>query len=419
VWNGVGRVAGGVVAILILLLALVAGAPAQPFYTYLGDVTAESVLIAWGTTRGGGNTIGRDSQPLGSQMVLRVDGRDYPAEKNWRIVEGLAADKPHPYDVLVDGKSIGHGSFRTLPARPHKLAFFVIGDYGDGKRPQIDLSGVMAREMRKRAGSDNPVRFVLTTGDNIYAKGFKPFLWQSGNKDSHWEKRFFEAYKEVAAALPFFPSPGNHDGNESEKRSDLPVYLDNFLMPGGRGERFYRFAVGDLVEFFSLDSTKNRMGDGEPMIFAAGGQQHGWLELALKESRAVWKIPFYHHPLFTAGPRHGSSLDRLRHWQDLFAAHGVRATFAGHEHNFQFSERNSATKEILHIVSGSGGALRGSDIRRNLAAANVAGWANQHHFLLVELDRSEVTITPIGIHDILVRDGSGEKIEMPLRVTAQ
>jgi hypothetical protein len=403
---------------LAVLLA-VAGACAQPYYTYVGDVTPNSALIAWGTTRGGGNTIGRDSKALGRAMAVRVNGRDYTTTRNWRIVNGLEPDTTYTYEVQVDGRVIGGGRFRTHRSSPDKLAFLVIGDYGDGRDPQRQLAVVMGRVISARRDSDNPVRFVLTTGDNIYAGGIPPFLWGSGNRDKHWEKRFFEPYKEVASSLPFYPSPGNHDGDESEKRGDLDVYLDNFFMPGGERRRYYSFRFGGLAEFFSLDSTKNKATSTEPLIFAKGGEQHHWLEKALKESKAVWKIPFYHHPLFTAGPRHGASLERLSHWADLFAANGVRVTFAGHEHNFQFSERSDATRGIVHVVSGSGGALRGRDIGRNLRAAHIAGWANQHHFLLVEMDDREMVITPYGIHPLTVRDGNGNTVEMPLRVQSQ
>ena len=48
-------------AALALLLALRPSALAQKFYTYVGDLAADHVLIAWGTTAGE-NTIGRSSR---------------------------------------------------------------------------------------------------------------------------------------------------------------------------------------------------------------------------------------------------------------------------------------------------------------------------------------------------------------------
>ena len=53
-------------AALFATLVLCGAASAQTVYTYIGQITSNSVLIAWGTTTGGGeNTIGRNSQPIG------------------------------------------------------------------------------------------------------------------------------------------------------------------------------------------------------------------------------------------------------------------------------------------------------------------------------------------------------------------
>lgn len=402
----------------LVCLAGCAVAWPQKYYTYIGDIGESAVLVAWGTARGEGNTIGLKSASAGKGMV-RVDGRDYPAgDKNWVRIESLASDREYRYEVSVNGRNIAEGVFRTHAPDANRLSFFVIGDYGDGGRDQFALAEVMRREMERRRGGENPVRFVLTMGDNIYGSGFKPFLFSSGDQDSHWERRFYQPYEPILRSIPFYASPGNHDGSESEHRGDLDVYMDNFFFPGGTPSRFYRFRYGKLAEFFSLDSTSNAPQDSKLPIYAAASEQTKWLEASLRDSQALWKIPYLHHPLFSAGPRHEPSLERLRHWADLFQRHGVKVVFTGHEHNFQFSEKNEATKDVLYVVSGSGGALRGEDIRRNLKAAQIAGWANQHHFLLVEIDGTKLTLTPFGIHPMRVLDGDGREVAMPLRIEA-
>src|SRR4051812_30752004 len=55
---------------------------AETVYTYIGQITSTSVLIAWGATRGGENTIGRDSTPLGAAQV-RINGQTLPTPHNW------------------------------------------------------------------------------------------------------------------------------------------------------------------------------------------------------------------------------------------------------------------------------------------------------------------------------------------------
>ena len=413
-WTGVGR---SLLRLALACLAALGPAWPQKYYTYIGDVGETSALVAWGTAQGEGNTIGLKSTPAGKGAV-RIDGRDYPAgNTNWVRIENLAHDREYRYEVSVNGRNVGGGVFRTHPRDAGKLAFFVIGDYGDGGNDQFALAEVMRRELEQRRNSENPVRFVLTAGDNIYGSGFKPFLFSSGNQDSHWERRFYQPYEHILRNIPFYACPGNHDGDESERRGDLDVYLDNFFFPGGTPSRYYGFRYGKLAEFFSLDSTSNAPQDPKSPIYGPESEQTKWLAASLSNSAATWKIPYLHHPFFNAGPRHEPSLERLRHWADLFRQNGVKVVFAGHEHNFQFSERNEATGNLLYVVSGSGGALRGADIRRNLKAAHIAGWANQHHFLLVEIDGASMTLTPYGIYPMRVLDGDGKEVAMPLKVT--
>jgi hypothetical protein len=102
--------------------------------------------------------------------------------------------------------------------------------------------------------------------------------------------------------------------------------------------------------------------------------------------------------VFNAGPRHHEERneDRLKHWLELFAQHGVRMAFQGHEHNFQAAKVNERSLGIRHFVTGSGGALRNQDVRARMEAANIEAWAPLHHFLLVEIRNDSATVTPIG-----------------------
>ena len=140
---------------------------AQKIYTYVGRVGTDSFLLAWGRTDGDGNTIGRNSASLGPAFV-EVAGRRIASPRNWVEVRNLSPDTEYPYRLTIRGSIAGVGTVRTHPERASKLAFFVLGDYGTGKRPQYGIAEAMEKELARRARSDNPVRFVLTTGDNIY-----------------------------------------------------------------------------------------------------------------------------------------------------------------------------------------------------------------------------------------------------------
>jgi hypothetical protein len=201
---------------------------AQKFHTYAGQIGATSALIAWGTTDSSGNTIGRASKSYGRALVT-IGNRTQQTNQNWAVVDELNPDTAYTYQVQVNNKKIGEGNIRTYPERTDHLAFFVVGDFGTGDSMQYKMAGVMRAEFERRRNSDNPVRFVITTGDNIYASmRMGPLALWSGDEDRHWESKFFRPYERLLAEIPFYPSPGNHDGNESENRADLAVYLDNF-----------------------------------------------------------------------------------------------------------------------------------------------------------------------------------------------
>jgi hypothetical protein len=385
-------------------------------HTYIGQLGPRSVLIAWGTTSGSGNTIGRDSTPLGRAAVT-VGGRTVEASHNWAVVDGLEPDTAYDYHVEVNGKRIGAGKVRTWAEKADRLAFFVIGDYGTGSSKQRAVAQAMAAEFERRRAGGNPVRFVLTVGDNIYADvnlGYTAL--RSGDQDRHWESKFFAPYREILGQVPFLPTLGNHDGNATESRGDLAVYLDNFFFPGSKPARWYEFSYGGLADFFALDSTDNTT-EGRPApAYSAGGQQFQWLGKALPAARAPWKIAYFHHPPFNAGPRHGASLAALAHFLEVFQNNGVRVVFSGHEHNFQFSEDSAATGHIRYVISGAGGELRRGNVTGAMAQAHIEGWAAARHFLLVEIEGRVMSVTPLSNEAIRVQDRNGKPVRLPLRI---
>ena len=409
----VGRVAPSLVA--ALLCAVASG---QTVYTYVGQVTETSALIAWGTATGRiDNTIGRDSKPLGPAQV-RIGGRTIPADRNWMEVTGLQPDTAYPYEVEIGGKRIGGSILRTWPTRATRLTFFVIGDFGNASSGQRAVAGAMTAEFQRRMQSPDPVRFVLTVGDNIYGDVNISYLQRgSGDRDIDWANKFFAPYKSILEQVPFLPTLGNHDGNSSERRADLPVYLDNFFFPGNRPARWYRFGFGGLADFFALDSTENSTAGHTAPVFGPEHEQSTWLGQSLSESRAPWKIPYFHHPPFNAGPGHGSSFAVLRHWVDMFTKSAVKVVFTGHEHNYQFSEANQTTGGARYIVSGAGGELRSGNIRPNMPRAQIAGYAPARHFLVVEIDGTAMRITPMGpTGKITPRDANGRDLPSELEI---
>ncbi|MEO8024890.1 MAG: metallophosphoesterase [Bryobacteraceae bacterium] len=388
---------------------------AQGFHVYVGALSADSVTLAWGTTKGGReNTIGRNAISPG-EATIQIANRKVTTNASWIAIGELKSDTVYPYSVSIGGRVIGEGRVRTWPAKTNKATFFVMGDYGSGRAVQYRIATLMADTMERLEKAGTPVRFILTTGDNLYADF--PLGPNTGGDDADWERKFFTPYERVLRSVPFYPSLGNHDGNESEHRRDLETYLDNFFFPGPKAERYYAFDFGGLIDFFAVDSTRNTT-EGRPRPNCLpGSPQETWLKSTLAASKAPWKIPFYHHPIFGAGPHFAPRSKELVHLVNIFRDAGVKVVFNGHEHNFQFTEANEATGGIRFVVTGAGGELSKYNVRRNMAVTHTEGWAAQYHFLQVDVDGKTMRITPLSFDEMTVTRRDGSTIKMPIEVT--
>jgi hypothetical protein len=262
-------------------------------------------------------TIGARSTPYGPARVVVRDKltgaevatvRVFDANHCW--VSGLQPDTEYAYKVFVtptrrrsadggeeewakgerwDWSHEGPGeanlraggcydnSFRTFPdpaAPTPAFSFAVIGDFGVGIKNRSD------DEHRQRevalalaeAVDRHKARFILTTGDNIYAGS--RFLWitgSEGDEDDDWFFTYFQPYRYLLNRVPVFPTIGNHDTGEAESVDDRDQLFDNlYLNERFAGEDrygraslgpglFYRFSYGKDVEFVALDTSKERL----------------------------------------------------------------------------------------------------------------------------------------------------------------
>jgi tartrate-resistant acid phosphatase type 5 len=432
---------------------------AEP-YLHLAGLSATSALITWGAfyfrVRSRGtwklvddrdldhvhpprrDSIGVRSAPYG---LARVNVYDAAGElfasaetesSNWCHITGLASDTPYTYEVIVNGEVWAEGerydwrpgaeqglvraghryvnAFRTHPAPDREpvgpVTFAVIGDFGIGirtsspTRRQAEIAAALARAI-----DEHHVRFVLTTGDNVYA-GRRIFglpVGDHGDEDDDWFFTFYQPYRYVLNRIPMYPSIGNHDSAETEDRDDRAQVLDNFFLrermvtdeATGQASMdpglFYRVQVGRDIELICLDTSKEH-------FFSRGRLfQHPEHQAFLEESLAVadaagigWRIPFCHHPPYSAGPRHHNTAD-MHPLMARFRAAGVRVMFSGHEHNFQHSQADG----IDYFVTGAAGKLRRGR-PDDLEAAHTVSWSDSPHFLLVTIDGRQMSVRAIG-----------------------
>jgi hypothetical protein len=252
-----------------------------------------------------------------------------------------------------------------LPVKKDSTRFAVIGDTGTASTAQFDVGKQMLAYHAKF-----PFEFVIMVGDNLYGGSGSP---------SDLKTKFEEPYAALLEAkVKFYAALGNHDNPTTR----------NYKNWNMGGERFYTFSAGAAgsdpgaspsVRFFVLDSNY------------LDKPQLDWLDVELKKSKSEWKIAFFHHPLYSSGRKHGSSLDLRSLLEPLFIQHGVKVVLAGHDH---FYERIKPQKGIYHFVAGAGGSLRKGDIDRNSGLTEV-GFDTDYSFMLVEIAGREMSFQAI------------------------
>ncbi len=243
----------------------------------------------------------------------------------------------------------------TLPNKPDSLKFAVLGDFGTGARQQYELGVQM-----KRVRDVFPYEFVTLVGDNLYGS----------QRPQDFKKKFEVPYQPLLdAGVKFYASLGNHDAREQR-------YYKHFNMDG---KLYYTFKAKQDVRFFALDS-----GYMDP-------QQVAWLEKELKDSNEAWKIPYFHHPPYSSGDRHGSD-QRLREvLEPLFVKYNVSVVFTGHDH---FYERLKPQQGIVYFVCGAGGKLRKGNIDTG-SGLTAAGNDSDQSFLAAEINGDEMSFNAV------------------------
>jgi predicted MPP superfamily phosphohydrolase len=243
----------------------------------------------------------------------------------------------------------------TLPNKSESLKFAVLGDFGTGSGEQYDLAAQM-----KRAHDVFPFEFVTLVGDNLYGS----------ERPQDFKKKFETPYQPLLeGGVKFYASLGNHDAREQR-------YYKQFNMDG---KLYYSFKMKQSVRFFALESTYM-----DP-------QQVAWLENELKDSTENWKIPYFHHPPYSSGDRHGSD-QRLREvLEPLFLKYNVSVVLTGHDH---FYERTKPQKGIVYFVVGSGGQLRKGNIDKS-SGITAAGNDTDQAFMLAEINGDDLSFNAI------------------------
>ena len=204
---------------------------------------------------------------------------------------------------------------------PNNFQFALVSDNTGGSRPGVFAKGVEKLNMMLP-------EFVLSVGDLI----------QGYTQDTVRIREEWEEFNQIIGNLkvPFFYLPGNHDitnlvmQKEWEKRY---------------GRRFYSFIYkGVLFIFLDSNDDDHHNLTEDQTAFA--------LETLAKNPEARWTFILMHHPIW--------KYDTDGRFETIEAALKNRkhTVIAGHEHRYQYIERNESNYYVLG-TTGGGSRLRG------------------------------------------------------------
>src|SRR5437667_7657929 len=287
-----------------LLGALLGAAPASAAMLtrgpYLQLPTTHSVTVAWNTDvasacsltiralDGPGATIAGDT---GTVCAIAVDGL---------VPGGRYAYVPNADGVPLGTESVFHADDPSAP-----LTMLVFGDSG--------VPGPGQTAVRDRLLA-TPADVIVHTADMIYP----------GGEAADFDPAFFAPYAHLVRQLVLWPCLGNHAFAAAAGQPWRDAFYTPANNPDG-SENYYSFDVGNahVVVINSNQST------------APGSAQYMFLEHDLAASSAAWKFVVFHHPIYSSGTVHGSSLTIRTNLVPLFDAYAVDMVFMGHEHNYE------------------------------------------------------------------------------------
>ena len=275
-----------------------------------------------------------------------------------------------PSSTVVQAPQTAAAPPVELPNKEGSLKFGILGDFGTGTGEQYQ----MADQMAKLHGRF-PFEMIVTVGDNLYGS----------ERPQDFVRKFELPYKALLdAGVKFYASLGNHDAREQARYKLFNI----------DGKTYYTFkAPKEDVRFFALESDYPKP------------EQIAWLERELESSREKWKIPYFHHPLYSSGGRHGSDLTLRRTLEPLFIKHGVSVVLTGHDH---FYERIKPQNGIVYFVVGAGGKLREGNIdsRSGLTAR---GYDRDLSFMAAEISGDEMHFNTIARDGKVIDSGLIER----------
>lgn len=222
------------------------------------------------------------------------------------------------------------------------MRFLVIGDWGTGGRQQRRVAKGMSA-----AAENNELTAIVSTGDNIYPSGVDSAY------DAQWKSKFENIYNLPGLNVPWIAVLGNHDHRKNpDAQIEYGTVNSNWIMPSRFFAKSYantKRGTTTKVAFFCLDT--------QPIMADPSGAkvQLDWLDRAMRETEATWKVVVGHHPIRSYGHYKDQSA-LIKYLKPILDERDADLYLCGHDHDLQVIEHPSDS--FTCVVSGSGGGKR-------------------------------------------------------------
>ncbi len=326
---------------------------------YALAVTTDSAVIAWEERRGLNGL---------RHVEVEMGGLEPGIEYRYRV-NGAAGD----------------GRFVTPPDTDNgsSFGFFVWGDTRTGNNE----SGRIVDAMLAR---DPEAAFALHTGDMV----------EDGDVLDDWEVHWWTPMADLLAAMPVYPTMGNHEVNSE-------WYQRYFGCLGDRGMN-YSFDWG-RVHFVVLDANSVNFGTE---------QQLAWLEADLREHMdADFTIVGHHIPVYFSSPGDTNGMPYLQESVlPLYERYGVDLVLSGDVHSYQHHVRNG-----IHFLISAGGGEKPSEHGLPLEGMTRA-LAQVYHYVHCRVDGKTMQVTAYDVDGAILEAFSieaGAPSALPARVVVE
>src|ERR1035437_1381976 len=354
---------------------------------YLQNLGADHVTIVWSTLENQSASVQYSTDAsfsrsapvepvrtlLSSQTDMGFTFYQYRAD-----LTGLSPGTAYSYRIIEGGAyATPESGYPFSTPGPGPVGFLVFGDSGDGSSHQLAVTLQLVTE--------HP-NFVIHVGDIAYESGTY----------NEFTANYFEYYYTLMRGVCFFTIAGNHEYITQNSAPYLALHAPpTDTVPDLDRGKYYSFDWADM-HFVALDANllDPYFADAQPRMLA-------WFDNDLANTRASWKIVFWHQTPYPISQHVGDPIDIAARalFVPILERHGVQLVLAGHEHNYQRSKpmrggipAPPGTGGTVYMVSGGGGGVLHNASPQTFLDQEFAVW----HYLRVNVDGQTLTIHAIG-----------------------